>query len=291
MTLCVIAMTCGPILVSTIGMFIISAVSSIICCAMSVWAMPKVIAKANVFSFLQMVFYIQIQGVTDSFYMAKPSCLPDAPHFSYTFYSTIGQMISNLAAIGGVTGFTYIFSKRGYRLTMCVTTLIQMFASIFDIIIVKRWNIKVGIPDHAMYICGAAIVYQVCYMLSWMPMAVLMSRLCPRGSESVMYALMAGFGNLGQSTSQSIGAVLMEYAWPIISDEPCDFHNAAWLLFVGHMICPIVIFPLTLLLPSARVCDDIDVDGNVIVKDEAEVSNDDNGNTTQKEIVVDASNV
>lgn len=182
MTLCVIAMTCGTILVSTLGMFIISAVSSIICCAMSIWAMPKVIAKANVFSFLQMVFYIQIQGVTDSFYMAKPDCLPDAPHFSYTFYSTIGQMISNLAAIGGVTGFTYIFSKRGYRLTMCVTTLIQMFASIFDIVIVKRWNIKAGIPDHVMYICGAAIVYQVCYMLSWMPMVVLMSRLCPRGS-------------------------------------------------------------------------------------------------------------
>lgn len=56
------------------------------------------------------------------------------------------------------------------------------------------------------------------------------------------------------------------------------------------MICPIVIFPLTLLLPSARVCDDIDVDGNVIVKDEA-TDNNNGGNMKGKEIAVDLNNV
>uniref|UniRef100_A0A0A9X888 Methylcrotonoyl-CoA carboxylase beta chain, mitochondrial n=1 Tax=Lygus hesperus TaxID=30085 RepID=A0A0A9X888_LYGHE len=138
MTVCVIAIAFGTILASTLSNFYIVLVSSVICCCMSFYALPRVIARANVFSFLQMVFYIQMQGLTDSFYMATPDCLPDAPHFSYTFYNTIGQMISNLAAIAGVTGFTYVFSKRGYRLTMCITTLIQIFASIFDIVIVKR---------------------------------------------------------------------------------------------------------------------------------------------------------
>uniref|UniRef100_A0A0A9Z868 Autophagy-related protein 22-2 n=1 Tax=Lygus hesperus TaxID=30085 RepID=A0A0A9Z868_LYGHE len=108
---------------------------------------------------------------------------------------------------------------------MCVTTFIQMVASLFDIVIMKRWNVKIGIPDSVLYILGPAIVYQICYMLSFMPMTILMARLCPRGSESMVYSLMAGFSNLGQTMSGAIGSILMYYVWPIKSDLPCDFHN------------------------------------------------------------------
>lgn len=42
-----------------------------------------------------------------------------------------------------------------------------------------------------------------------MPSIVLISRLCPRGSESTVYALMAGIGNLGQTMSVAIAAIIM----------------------------------------------------------------------------------
>ncbi|KAG5510691.1 hypothetical protein GH5_06908 [Leishmania sp. Ghana 2012 LV757] len=264
MTCAVVAMTCGSILADTLGLLIICVVISTTCCATSFWALPLVIAKANIFGYLQMVVYLQLPGALDSFYLADAKCLPDGPHFTYTFYNTVAAVIGNIGGLAGVTAFNYIFSKYSYRLTFCVTTVVQIVASVFDIIMVKRWNVHIGIPDHAMYICGDAIVYQVCYMLAWMPMIVLLSRLCPRGSESVVYALMSGFSNLGQTTSSSIGAILMEYGWSITTTPPCDFSNVPWLLLVGHMLLPLLVLPLTLLIPNARICDDLDIDGKAV---------------------------
>ncbi|CCW65230.1 unnamed protein product [Phytomonas sp. EM1] len=261
-------MTIGNILASTLGLLIICVVVSVVCSVMSFWALPLIIAKANVVTYLNMVIYIQLPSLLDGFYLAKSDCLPDGPHFSNTFYNTIGVgIIGNIAALVGITAFKFIFSTRSYRFALVVTTLLWMFASIFDITMLQRWNIKIGIPDHVMYICGDAIIGQVCYMLSWMPMTILLSRLCPRGSESTVYALLSGFSNLGQSTSSSIGAILMEYVWPIKSNPPCDFSNGVWLVVVGHVLTPLLIIPLSLLLPNARVCDDIDIDGNVVSKE------------------------
>jgi hypothetical protein len=50
----------------------------------------------------------------------------------------------------------------------------------FDIVLVKRWNLKWGVPDHAMYMFGDAFVYQVCYTLQFMPGVLLTSKLCPK---------------------------------------------------------------------------------------------------------------
>lgn len=261
MTCAVVAMTCGNILADTLGLLILCVIVSVVCCAASFWALPLVIAKANVFGYLQMVFYLQLPGALDSFYLADEECLPGGPHFSYTFYNTVSALIGNVGGLAGITVFNYIFSKHSYRLTLVVTTTVQILASVFDIIMVKRWNIAIGIPDRAMYIMGDAVVFQVCYYLTWMPVVILLSRLCPRGSESMVYALMAGFANLGETMATSIGSLIMEYAWGIVTTPPCDFSNVPMLLLVGHILAPILIIPLSLLLPAARVCDDINVDG------------------------------
>ncbi|KAK7199484.1 BT1 family [Novymonas esmeraldas] len=123
-----------------------------------------------------------------------------------------------------------------------------------------------------MYIWGDAIVQQAVYMLGWMPMVVLLSRLCPRGSESVVYALMAGFSNLGQTTASSIGAIIMEYGWPVFSDaDPCNHDKLPWLIFTCGIMVPLLVIPLTfMLIPKARICDDIDIDGNVVRKEVGE---------------------
>ncbi|KPA82841.1 putative folate/biopterin transporter [Leptomonas pyrrhocoris] len=288
MTCAVVAMACGNVLADTLGLLILCVIVSTVCCAASFWALPLVIAKANVFGYLQMVCYLQLPGALDSFYLAEEDCLPGGPHFSYTFYNTVSAVIGNIGGLFGVTVFNYIFSKHSYRLTVNITTVIQILGSIFDIIMTKRRNIHIGIPDHAMYICGDAVVYQVCFYLAWMPVVILLSRLCPRGSESMVYALMAGFANLGETTASSIGAIIMEYGWGIATKVPFDFTNVPWLVFVGHVMCPILIMPLSLLLPQARICDDINVDGETVrrevqnlVEDEVE-STESNDNAVRK---------
>ncbi|CAJ1018437.1 BT1 family, putative [Leishmania shawi] len=270
MTCAVIAMLCANILADTLGLLMACVVVSTICCCSSFWALPLVIAKANVFGYLQQAVYINIASPLMAFYLNSNHCPGNLPNFSYSFYNTVAGVIGNVAGLAGVTAFNYIFSKHSYRLTFCVTTFAQVLGGTTDIIMVKRWNLYIGIPDHAMYIWGAAVVSEVCYMLGYMPMVVLVSRLCPRGSESVVYALMAGFASLGHSTSASLGAILMEYALPVFKMQDdgsrCNFDNLPVLLFVCNVCAPPLVLPLSLLLPKGRICDDIDIDSKVVRK-------------------------
>ncbi|CAG9570011.1 putative folate/biopterin transporter [Leishmania major strain Friedlin] len=268
MTCAVITMLCANMLADTLGLLVACVVVSTICCATSFWALPLVIAKANVFGYLQQAVYINIASPLMTFYLNSYNCEENFPNFSYSFYNTVAGVIGKFAALAGVSAFNCIFSKCSYRLTFCVTTFAQVLGGMTDIVIVKRWNLYIGIPDHAMYIWGAAVVSEVCYMLGYMPMVVLLSRLCPRGSESVVYALMAGFASLGRSTSASLGAIIMEYGLPVFKTQDdgyrCGMENLAWLLFVCNVCAPPLVLPLTLLLPKARICDDVDIDGKAL---------------------------
>ncbi|KAL7702662.1 folate/biopterin transporter [Lotmaria passim] len=266
MTCAVVAMLCGNILCDTLGLLIVCVVVSTICCTGSFWALPVVIAKTNVFGYLNKAVYIRVSSPVNAFYLNSYNCKGDLPNFNYTFYSTVSGIISSVVGVFTVAIFNYLFAKHSYYLTFCCTTVIQVLAGIFDIIIVKRWNLYIGIPDHAMYIWGDAVVGELVYMLAWMPMVILLSRLCPRGSESVVYALMAGFSNLGQTTAASLGAIIMEYGWPVFSRKNrCDYQNLPWLLFVCNIMTPLLVIPLTfMLIPRAKISDNIDIDGNVV---------------------------
>ncbi|KAK7197724.1 putative pteridine transporter [Novymonas esmeraldas] len=235
------------------------------CCGMAFWACSLVAAKAIVFVFLDMLLYLQLPGVMDSFYMAPKSCYPEGPHFTYVFYNTVGAIIGDIGGVCGVVAFSYIFSKRSYWVTFVVVTTIQVAASVFDIILVKRWNLAIGIPDHAMYILGDSIVFEVCYQMAWVPVVLLFARICPRGSESMIYALASGFSNMGQSISSAIGSLFIELVWPIKTKGVCDFSNVPMLLLVAHILLPLLIIPASiLLLPRARICDEIDSEGRPV---------------------------
>ncbi|KAG5511161.1 hypothetical protein JKF63_07103 [Porcisia hertigi] len=261
----VIAMICVTILGTRWQLLYTCIPVVVVCTAVAFWALPILIAKVSVYFFSYAFLYLQLPGALDSFYTASKECYPGGPNFTFMFYNTISAVIGNMAGIAAVAAFPYFFSKHSLRFTLVFTYSIQVLASLFDIIIVKRWNLRIGIPDHAMYLFGDAIIYKVSYYFAWMPTVVLLSRICPRGSESLVYALVAGFGHLGGSLSGVVGSLLMEFKLPIKTSTPCDFSNIPMLLLVGHILLPTLIVPLSfLLVPNARICDDIDVNGNAI---------------------------
>ncbi|CCW71650.1 unnamed protein product [Phytomonas sp. Hart1] len=264
-TAAVITLGFGNILASTLGLLIICVVVSLVCSVMSFWALPLVIAKVNVFNYLSSAVCIGLPGIS-KFFIAGPDCVPGGPQFSLTFIFTVCTVISTVSSLTGILVFNYFFSKTNYRKIMIITTVILIPFVLPEIFILKRWNIQMGIPDQLFYIGTSTIISPLIGMVSWMPTVILLSRLCPRGSESMVYAVLASFSNLGSTTSTSIGAILMEYVWPIKSNPPCDFSNAVKLVVVCNIISPLQIIPLTLLLPNVRVSDDIDIDGKMIPK-------------------------
>ena len=251
--------------------------------------LPKLVAAANIFMFLKEALYIQIPGALDFWFTADERCVPGGPHFSYFYYQTVTAVIGSIAGLIGVMLFHNIFAQRSFRVAFLFTTLIKIFASLVDWAMVTRINIDVlGISDKTMYFLGDAIVFNVCYMLDFMPAVALIAKLCPKGLETTMYALLAGFSNFGQNISRAMGAALIHYggivATPIshptmvsgangsisidnginytleTTQAPlyegsaerqstvCDFTNLPNLVIFAHCLLPMLVIPLTYIL-------------------------------------------
>ena len=250
--------------------------------ALSFVALPTPIAKANVFMFLKELCYVQIPGVLDYFYTTDDACLPGGPHFSYSYYQTFTGIVGYVAGGLGVAAFNMWLSDKSLRSVFWSTTALKILASLFDLIMVARWNITVlAIPDYAMFMLGDAVVGQVCSMLDFMPAVILISRMCPRGMEATVYAVLAGFSNFGQTMSRILGLMLTQSLGvvadvtqpaastsvpgdgiPALTTLPpppgkCDWTNAPLLIFICHCLMPLLVFPLAVfLVPNMRANDD-----------------------------------
>lgn len=259
LTAAVVTLAVVTILGDTMDLLYTCIAVTVVCCGCCFWALPLTIAKAAVFIYIHKALYLSIPGALNTFYVGDASCVPGGPNFSYTFYYTVSRIITSAAGMLGAFLFTYCFSKCRYSVSFVIIIVLEVIASLFDLIMVKRWNIYIGIPDHAMYLFGDAIVSEVIDALSSMPLQMLMARLCPRGSESMVFSLMAGLANTGGSLAYSIGSLLMELAWPVdTKSRPCDFSNVPYLIVVGHLCLPLVGIPLAfLLLPVGRVCENV----------------------------------
>eukprot|EP00759_Apiculatamorpha_spiralis_P039404 PhF_6_TR38177/c0_g1_i1/m.57071 len=255
MTVCVLGFALMALFGTPLERLSYTLLSSVFLCLIMHYFYPRTLAKANLYMFLKEALYLQIPGALDYFYTADPECVPGGPAFSYTYYQTYTQILTYFAGAIGVMCFQKFLGTRTFHFAFCITIGIKVAASLFDIIMVKRWNVDIGIPDKAMYVFGDAIIQSLTQMMEFMPAVVLTSKLCPKGFEASVFALLASFQNYGQNVSRSIGGVLIE-AFGIKTTAPCDFSNLPLLLLVGHVLIPLLSIPLAfVLIPSNKMTD------------------------------------
>jgi folate/biopterin transporter len=226
--------------------YIIPAVATLF--SASFLVLPTIIAKANIFMFCKELVYIQLNGPIDYFYTDKNQCIAESPRFSFTFYQTAGNIVTNVGGMIGVYLFQKYLSRGRFRTVFWITTFIKVGSSFFDVLIILRWNKEyLNIDDHVLFMCGDMVIRELATMLDFMPASVLISRLCPRGMESTMFALLAGMSNFGQNLSRSIGVVMAEQM-NVRTSVPCNVDKLYLLVMLGHMVTPLLILPLSVLL-------------------------------------------
>lgn len=261
----VVTTTTVVILGSTWDVLYMSIAVTVAMCAAAFLTLPTAVAKTITFVLLKNTVYIYLPGVLKTFYLAKPACLPDGPHFSFTFFNIMNGVVGNLSGVIGVTLLAHYLQGFSYRGIMSASALVIPVISLFDLILTKRWNMFIGIPDHAMFVVGNTILFETVNTLLNTPTMLLMSRLAARGSESLSLAVLAGVANLGQSLSAAYGHVLIETLWPIATSGTCEYTNAPWLVIAGHIATPALLLPLAfLLLPSAQLSATLDENGNEV---------------------------
>jgi len=252
-------------------------------CILGFFCLPPQLAKCNLYMFLQDVLYIQIDGVLDFYYTGNESCISGGPNFDMTYYITYTRFVQALAGILSVSIFQSVMNNWKIRHCFWISILLKCIASLFDIALVERLNIEIGIPDKFAYILGDAIILNVIDGINFMPAVILTAKLCPKNLEATTYAMLAGFQNFGRQVATAVGVYMMTAFNVEATENHCDFTLLPQLIFVCHFALPLLAIPLTFcLLPDAYLDDDLlddkrgydkfDIHLDQAVEDDAQVS-------------------
>ncbi|KAI0566892.1 Biopterin transporter [Gracilaria domingensis] len=259
-----VAMTLGSIAVGVSALLgsgyvqsVASSTTSLVLCVLGLKWLPRMLGRANLYMFLSSLLYVSLPGALDYWFTGSEECVPGGPHFSFTYYVTYASLVGSVAGAIGVAAFQRFLSRGSFRTAFWTTCLVKLAASAFDIAIVKRYNISLGIPDKMAFLLGDAIILQVAATLDFMPAVVLTSKVCPKGMEASVYALLASYQNLGSNVSRTLGVALIDWL-EIKTTPPCDFTNLPMAIVIAHVLLPLLVFPLVfVLIPNVKMTDDL----------------------------------
>jgi len=227
-----------------------------------------VIAKVNAFGLIQMSLALSFGGASFYFAMDSEKAYPDGPHFSKQFYSMILPLVGSFFTIIGISVYNKMAGGYTYRRMYIVGNLLYCFCSLFDIVFYLRVNKKFGINDH-VFVLGSSAFQTVLGTWLWMPSTVIMSLLCPRGMEAIMFALLAGCHNLGATISNNLGAVLIEWLeiTPNGADDETEKFKNLWIASLVACLLPtasIVLVPTFIpdKMQTEKILDDEDMPAN-----------------------------
>ena len=109
------------------------------------------------------------------------------PNFDYTYYITVTGVIGSIVNFLGVILYQNFLSGWRFRPALILTLIVGSLASIIDLIIIKRWNIAIGIPDKIFFLFGNAIFENLVIILQSIPMSSIYAKIAPPGMESAVF--------------------------------------------------------------------------------------------------------
>eukprot|EP00667_Euglena_gracilis_P003861 EG_transcript_3875 len=221
--------------------------------------LPAMLWKPMLYLFVANLSSVNTSAIMDNFYLdpatpeqaavlGYPVCV-DCPHFSRSFYVTVGGLLEAGCTVLGSVLFNTCLAGSTYRKAFAVTQVLSVFANSVDIVQLQRWNHAVGVPDH-LFMLGKVALQSTCGMLNFMPSMVLFSKLCPEGVESSVFALLAGFTNFGDAVSSYVGSyTLQALGLGGIGKGQVDNFSNAWKASLLNACIPIAILALLPLMP------------------------------------------
>jgi len=167
------------------------------------------IARVMIFFLLQASLNLQINGATFYFYTDSPDKYPEGPHFSRFFFATVLGLVSSTMSFVGIVIYGRYLKHWSYRSLLTFGNCVIVFLASIDLIMFKRLNVKFGIPDVA-FVLGSSVSQAVVRQWLHMPGIVVISHLCPRGMEAIIFALLAGSSSLGYVISAYLGSYVLD---------------------------------------------------------------------------------
>ena len=154
------------------------------------------------------------------------------------------RLVTSFASLVGIFLFQRYFKTVPFRLVLGWSTVIAAVLGMTTLLLVTHTNRTLGIDDH-WFSLGDSLVLTVIGQITWMPVLVLSARLCPKGVEATLFALLMSIWNLSNLLSHELGALLT--SWLGITEYNFD---QLWLLVIITNISTLLPLPFLGWLPS-----------------------------------------
>ncbi|CAI5734044.1 unnamed protein product [Hyaloperonospora brassicae] len=219
-----------------------------------------------------------------------------SPGYSQVFFYFSTEVLKFTPEfLGIVTAFGFLFLGVGtmlynacfkdmsFRRIFLIAQISLAVVSLLDVVLVTRYNLEMGIPDKA-FVLGDAVVADVISRLKTMPVMVLSAKLCPKGIEGTLFALLMSIGNFSRCVSEFLGALVC--TWMGIAK---DKYDNLWLAIVLRSVLKVVPIFFLFLIPTTdpqEIVDKLDFDSpafHASSKDEEEEEADDKHSGTIRE--------
>jgi len=200
---------------------------------------------------------VSISGATFYFFTDDETQYPAGPHFSKFFFTTVLGVIGSVVSMIGIWSYQAYLKDWTYTRLLILTNVIVSCLSLLDLVLFLRWNLKIGIPDHA-FVIGSQASQALVMQWMWMPGVIILSQLCPAGMEATMYALLAGCHNLGNAISANCGAYLLHLldVNPQGNLDETHTFDKLWVATLIAIVLPfLTIFTIPWLIPNAKQTD------------------------------------
>ena len=173
---------------------------------------------------------------------------------AYSYYITYTTIVGAVSGLVGIMAFQQFLGDWSFRPLFWIGTILGVIGATFDLLIIYRANLALGIPDKWFYVSGNAVLRPILGAAAHMPAIVLTSKLVPRGLESTTYALLAGFQNFGSVVSSQVGVYLTKAVGIKTGDGDCNFDNLPTTIIFAHCLLPLLAIPFTfLLIPDKKM--------------------------------------
>jgi folate/biopterin transporter len=217
---------------------------------MSLRNISPLLAKTALFIFLRECMQ---PGLGDAMFIWLKD-YPEGPQFSARVMGWM-DCFGYVGLLLGVTLYNKYLTHVSYQKIFLIAQVAMVLANMFDLVLVKRWNLLLDIPD-IVFIAGDDTFTTIMGRFFSMPMLVLASKVCPDGLEATLFALLMALSNFGAAISQFFGVTLCE-VFGIVGDSFDRLPDAV----IAKSLFRLVPIPLIfLLVPNLRPCDPVPAD-------------------------------
>ena len=154
------------------------------------------------------------------------------------------RLVTSFASLIGIFLFQRYLKTVPFRKILGWSTVIAAALGMTTLLLVTHANRALGIDDH-WFSLGDSLILTVVGQITWMPVLVLSARLCPKGIEATLFALLMSIWNLSGLLSHELGALLTSFLGVTESN-----FDKLWLLVIITNLSTLLPLPFLGWLPA-----------------------------------------